>query len=93
MRVRGAQERNLQRVTNMRSISSKKHPPHAKRRRTSLLHAIGTNICDAILARLRVSGEDLLIPHRLALDVFFARQAWGIAVGDAPEAGFGHAGG
>lgn len=77
----------------MRSIRSKKHPPHAKRRRASLLHAVGTDIGDAILARLRVSREDLLIPHRLSLDVFFAGETWGIPVSDAPEAGFGHAGG
>ena len=93
MRVRGAQERNLQRVTNMRSIRSKKHPPHAKRRRTPLLHAIGTDIGHAIFARLRVSRKEFLIPRRLSLDVLFAGETGGIAVRDAPEAGFGHAGG
>lgn len=70
----------------MRRIRSKNHPSHSKRRCTPLLHTVRADIRDPVIAWFRVSGEDFLITHWLAGDVFFASESRSVAVGYAVEA-------
>ena len=57
--------------------------PHV--RCAALSHAIGCDVCDFVLVRVRVAGEHLLPLLGLLGDAFFRRQGAVFAVGHTPD--------
>ena len=73
----------VQRVTQMRRISCKKHASHAEGRSAALLQFVRRDIGDLVLMGFWVAWKDFFVAFRLARDIFFTREVGDIFIRDA----------